>query len=151
MPADPPHTAAEVNTGLLLYIPYRALEARVFDALASAGFGDITPAQARVFQRIDPEGTRVTELAERAQITKQTASTLVQMLEEAGYVRRVSDPADARARRVEVAERGLAALPIAAQAVSAVEAEWAAALGKRQYAQLRRALLALRTITDPYL
>jgi hypothetical protein len=44
----------ELKTGLLLYIPYRAMEARVFRALTAAGHNDFTPAQARVFQRIAP-------------------------------------------------------------------------------------------------
>ena len=49
-----------LNIGLLLFIPYRALENRVFAALAEAGYDDFTPAQARVFQRNDPDGTRLT-------------------------------------------------------------------------------------------
>ena len=35
-----------LNLGLLLYIPYRAMESRIFAALAEAGFDDFTPAQA---------------------------------------------------------------------------------------------------------
>ena len=49
-----PDTGDSLNTGLLLFIPYRAMEARVFRALAAAGYDDLTPAQARVFQRIAP-------------------------------------------------------------------------------------------------
>jgi DNA-binding MarR family transcriptional regulator len=87
----------DLNIGLLLYIPYRALESRVFAAVANAGYGDITPAQARIFQRIGPNGTRLTDLAEQAQVTKQTAGFLVDQLERAGYVQRTPDPTDARA------------------------------------------------------
>lgn len=140
----------ELNIGLLLFVPYRAMEARVFTALAAAGFDDVTPAQSRVFQRIGPEGTRLTELAEQAQVTKQTAGFLVDQLERAGYVERVRDPADARARLVRIAPRGAAAVPVAAAVVAEVEAEWAAHLGARQMAQLRAALIRLREITDPY-
>ncbi|MEU4394543.1 MarR family transcriptional regulator [Kribbella sp. NPDC023855] len=142
--------ADDVNLGLLLFIPYRALETRVFERLAEAGFGDITPAQARVFQRIGATGTRLTELAEQAQVTKQTAGFLVDQLERAGYVRRVPDPTDARARLVQIAERGAETIPIAAAVVAEVEAEWTAHLGATQATQLRQALLSLREITDPY-
>jgi hypothetical protein len=90
----------ELNTGLLLSIPYRAMEARVFKAMAAAGHNDFTPAQARVFQRIAPGGSRLTDLAEQALITKQSAGFLVDQLERAGYVERVPDPSDARARLV---------------------------------------------------
>jgi DNA-binding MarR family transcriptional regulator len=145
------HRADEpLNLGLLLYIPYRAMEARVFAALAEAGFDDVTPAQARVFQRIAPQGNRLTDLAEQAQITKQSAGFLVDQLERAGYVERVPDPADGRARLVRVAERGAAAVPIAAAVVAAVEQEWAAHLGRRSVLQLRQLLTRLRDITDPY-
>jgi DNA-binding MarR family transcriptional regulator len=140
----------ELNTGLLLFIPYRALEQRVFRALAEAGFDDFTPAQARVMQRIGPDGTRLTELAEAAQVTKQTAGALVDQLERAGYVRRTPDPTDARARLVRIAERGAAARPVADAVVAQVEAEWRAHLGDRPWRQLREALARLREITDPY-
>ena len=140
----------EVNLGLLCYIAYRSMETRVFEALAAAGFADMTTAQGRVFARIGPNGTRVTELAEQAQITKQTAGFLVDQLERAGYVRRVPDATDARARLVQIAPRGQAAVAIARTVEAEVEAEWTRHLGKQGASQLRRALTRLREITDPY-
>lgn len=139
-----------LNLGLLLFIPYRALETRVFQELACAGFDDFTPAQARVMQRIGPQGSRLTELAEAAQVSKQTASFLIDQLERAGYVRRTPDSSDARARLIHIAERGRAAQPVAAAIVAQVEAEWRAHLGPRRWDQLRNALTRLREITDPY-
>src|SRR4051812_36848702 len=100
--ADP----APVNTGVLLFLPYRAMESRVFAGLAEQGYDDLTPAQARVFQRVADQGSRVTDLAEQAGITKQTAGFLVDQLERAGYVERVPDPVDGRARLVRITERG---------------------------------------------
>jgi DNA-binding MarR family transcriptional regulator len=132
------HVEDEPNIGLLCFIVYRAMEARVLADLAAAGFGDTTAAQGRVFARIDPDGTRLTDLAERALITKQTAGFLVDQLERAGYVRRVPDPRDARARLV------------ARQTEAKVEAEWTAHLGEEATTQLRHALARLRDITDPY-
>ena len=145
-----PDAGDSLNTGLLLFIPYRAMEARVFRALAAAGYDDLTPAQARVFQRIGADGTRLTELAEQASITKQSAGFLVDQLERAGYVERVPDPSDARARLVRITERGEATLPLAASVVAEVEAEWADHLGTRRIGQLRDILLRLREITDAY-
>ncbi len=139
-----------LNIGLLLFIPYRALESRVFAALAAAGYDDFTPAQGRVFQRIDPEGTRLTALAERAQVTKQTAGFLVDQLEKAGYVERVPDPSDARARLVRVAPRGAKAVADSARVIDEIEGEWEAHLGARRMAQLRETLADLREVTDPY-
>jgi DNA-binding MarR family transcriptional regulator len=140
----------QLNIGLLLYVPYRAMEAQVFQALAAAGYADFTPAQARVFQRIAPGGSRLTDLAEQALITKQSVGFLVDQLERAGYVERVLDPSDARARLVRIAERGYQAIPLAAKVVAEVEAEWTDHLGKRRMGQLRETLVRLREITDPY-
>ncbi len=140
----------ELNLGLLCYIASRAMETRVSEALAAAGFDDITIAQGRVFARIGPEGTRVTDLAEQAGITKQTVGFLVDQLERAGYARRMPDPADARARLVQIAPRGEAAVAVARVAEAEVEAEWTRHLGKQGASQLRRALTRLREITDPY-
>ena len=136
--------------GLLLFIPYRALEGRVFAALAAAGFDDFTPAQARVCQRIGPDGTRLTELAQAAQVTKQTAGFLVDQLERAGYVERTPDPTDARARLVRVAARGAQAVPVGAAVIAEIEADWTTHLGSKRMAQLRQTLNRLREISDPY-
>jgi DNA-binding MarR family transcriptional regulator len=139
------------NLGLLCYYPSRAMESRIFAALAEAGFTDLTVAQGRVAARIGPAGTRVTELAEQAGVTKQTAGYLVDQLERAGYVRRVPDPTDARARLVQIAGRGAAVREVARATEAQVEAEWTAHLGPRATEQLRRALTRLRDITDPYI
>jgi DNA-binding MarR family transcriptional regulator len=140
----------ELNIGLLLFIPYRWLENRVFAALAEAGYTDVTTAQMRLAQRIGPSGSRLTDLAEQAQVTKQTAGYLVDQLERAGWVERVPDPTDGRARLVRLTDRAQQAVPIAAAAVAQVTAEWHAHLGGRRMEQLRRILTSLREITDPY-
>jgi DNA-binding MarR family transcriptional regulator len=142
--------SAELNLGLLCYIAHRSMEGGVLEALAEAGHADLTAAQGRIFARIDPAGTRVTELAERAGVTKQTAGFLVEQLERAGYVDRVPDPSDARARLVRIAPRGEEAVRVARVAEERIEAEWTRHLGKQGTAQLRRALTSLREITDPY-
>jgi DNA-binding MarR family transcriptional regulator len=139
-----------LNLGLLCFIAYRAMEARVMDAVLAAGFDDVTIAQARMFARIAPDGTRLTDLAEQAQVTKQTAGFLVNQLERGGYVRREPDPGDGRARLVRITPKGQAAVAAAREAEAAVEAEWTRHLGEDDTAQLRRALTRLREITDPY-
>jgi DNA-binding MarR family transcriptional regulator len=139
-----------VNVGLLLFLPYRALEARVFAELAEAGFDDFTPAQARVFQRIAPHGSRLTDLAAQAGITKQSAGFLVDQLERSGYVERVPDPEDGRARRVRIAERGARSVTASRAIVAQVEAEWTEHLGEHRMVELREILTDLREITDPW-
>lgn len=144
-----PDQSEDPNLGVLLYLPYRAMELRVFQALAAAGF-ELTPAQARVFQRIAPGGSRLTDLAEQALITKQSAGFLVDQLERGRFVERVPDPQDGRARLVRVAPRGAAAIEASAAVLADIEAEWTAHLGARRLEQLRETLLRLREVTDPF-
>ncbi|GAB2524153.1 MarR family winged helix-turn-helix transcriptional regulator [Nocardiopsis aegyptia] len=143
-------TDEDISTGVLLFLPFREMERRVFDFVVAAGYDDITLAQSRLFQRISPGGSRLTDLAEQARITKQSAGFLVDQLERAGYVERVRDPDDARARLVRVAQRGARVVALAAGEVERIEAEWTAHVGAEEMAHLRRVLLRLREITDPY-
>ncbi len=141
--------AGDLNLGLLLFIPYRFLESAVLTALKSHGH-DIPLNQARVFQRIAPGGSRLAELAEAAQVSKQTVGSIVDQLERAGYVRRIPDPTDARARLVTLTAKGREAVELSIPVIRDVEATWEAHLGRTRTRQLRQALAALREITDPY-
>lgn len=136
--------------GILLFVANRALEQRAFDAVVEAGFTDITLAQARVAARIGPRGTRVTDLAEQARVTKQSAAFLVEQLEAAGYVRRVPDPTDGRARLVQLTPRARAVAAVADAEVERVLAEWAAHVGDQRLRQMHRILRDLRELTDPW-
>lgn len=139
----------ELNLGLLLFIPYRYLESTVLAALREHGH-DLPLNQARVFQRIAPGGSRLTDLAEAAQMSKQTIGSIVDQLERAGYVERVPDPADARARLVTVTPKGRELVELSVPVVREVEAAWEAHLGPERTHELRRTLAALREITDPW-
>jgi DNA-binding MarR family transcriptional regulator len=141
---------SELNSALLMFVSYRYAEERIRSEVAAAGFDDMTIAMARVAARIGPDGTRLTDLAEQAQITKQSAGFLVDQLEKAGYVERVADPTDARARLVTLAERGRSAQMRARRTERAIEREWTRHLGEEQMRAMREALVALRGITDPY-
>ena len=86
-----------MDLATLMFVSYRAMDERVQRAMREAGY-DVTVAQSRLAQRIADEGSRLTDLADRAQVTKQTASLLVAALEREGLVERVPDrrtgPAD---------------------------------------------------------
>lgn len=140
----------ELPASLLMFIASRSASNRIFEAMQRAGYEDITIAQSRLMMGLDPEGTRLSVLAERAQIAKQTATALVDKLERAGYVERVPDPSDGRARLVRMTARAEAAVPLARAEEDRIEAEWRDHLGPRRMQQLREALTALRDITDPY-
>jgi len=142
--------ARELPASLLMFISSRYAQNRIFEAGRAAGLTDVTIAQSRLLAGIDPDGTRLSVLAERAQIAKQTATALVDKLERAGYVERVQDPTDGRARLVRLTARAEAAIPVARAEERRIEREWEAHLGRERMAQLREALTMLREITDPY-
>ena len=137
-------------TATLMFIAHRAAEMRVHESLRRNGFADLTAAQVRIAQRLSQHGIRVTELAEQARVTKQTAAALVDELQSNGYVTREPDPTDARARLVVLSAKGRKLCAAAAREIAAVEAEWRQKLGAKTYAGMRDALMTLRELTDPY-
>jgi len=138
------------DLGILLFIANRALEQRAFDAVVDAGFTDITLAQARVAARISLQGSRVTELAEQARVTKQSAAFLVEQLEAAGYVQRDPDPTDGRARLVRLTPRAQRVAQVADAEVERVLTEWSDHVGQKRLRQMHQTLRDLRQITDPW-
>jgi DNA-binding MarR family transcriptional regulator len=141
---------ADLHPALLMFIAQRYVENRVSAALADAGFGDVTLAQARLVARIGDDGNRLTDLAEQAQITKQSAGFLVDQLEKLGYVERRPDPTDARARLICLTPRARDAQRHARTVERAIAREWRAHLGDTAYDQMAASLTKLREITDPY-
>ena len=145
-----PPDRQQPNLGILLFVAYRALEQRAHEAVLEAGITDITLAQARIAARIGPHGTRVSDLADQARVTKQSAGFLVDQLAAAGYVERVPDPADRRARLVRLTARAQRVVKTANAEVERVLAEWADHVGAERLQEMHMTLLQLREITDPW-
>jgi DNA-binding MarR family transcriptional regulator len=121
----------------LLRAPYLAALTEVEDRLRTA-FPDLRPAHFIVFQLIarPPAGSRLTELAERARMTKPSMLELVDALELRGYVERIPDASDRRAKLIRLTPRGMAAYQGGFDAVNDIQANWAAHLGDDKFAQL---------------
>ncbi len=131
------------NLGILLREPFRIASARLHERFAERGHPEVRAPHGNVLQFLDEGGTRVSVLAERAQVTKQSMAELVAHLERHGYVERVPDPDDRRAKLVRATARGQEVYEIAREFVIDVEAEWTAKLGERKIATLRRLLKEL--------
>jgi DNA-binding MarR family transcriptional regulator len=132
------------NLGILFRELGQEVVRRVTAGLSEAGFDDIRPAHTAVFQHIEADGSRLTDLAERAQITKQSMGYLVDYLEERGYVERRPDPTDRRVALIRLTDRGWDQIRVALSIIAAVEDEWARRLGKARMEQLRADLDTLR-------
>lgn len=142
---------AETDLARLLLEGHRVLAAELMRSLVERGYPDARPGHAAVFMNIDRRsGSRLTELAHRARMTKQGMMLLVDDLETRGFVRRVPDPDDARAKRVRLTARGRRYVAEARRAVAAIEARARRELGDRRYEALRSALEdVIRTGGEP--
>lgn len=136
------------NTSQLLRMPYEVYIERLVERLVAAGYVDVHPAHAIVFQHVPGEGVRVTELAERAQLTKQYMGRLVTELEELGYLERFPDPTDGRAKLIRLSARGWEITRVAEEIIASIEATWAELIGADAHMDLRRRLVDLLTALD---
>jgi DNA-binding MarR family transcriptional regulator len=102
----------------------RAMVTELIERLHTHGYPDVVPAFHAVFENIDPHGTRLTELAGRADVTHQSMSELVGVLEDRGYVERRSDPTDGRARLVCLTPLGAKLRKLGNEQIASIERDW---------------------------
>jgi DNA-binding MarR family transcriptional regulator len=124
----------------LLDVGLGAFSEELTRRVAETSFNDIRITHGCVFGNIDPEGTRLTDLAERAFMTKQSVGEVVSDLEQLGYVERVPDPSDGRAKIIRLTERGQEAMALGRRIIDDLEQEWAERYGAERIAALRDAL-----------
>lgn len=135
------------NVGILLREPFLAFSAELLRRLNDVGHPDLRTSHLVVFQHIDPDGSRVTDLAAKAQMTKPSMTYLVESLEAAGYLDRVPDPTDGRARLVRLTALGWQEVEDALDIIADLEAELGAQLGRGRMQTLRRLLADLAGTT----
>lgn len=137
------------SLGALLRDPMLTINELVSEGLADRGFADLRAAHGTVGQHIADRGSRVTELAQLAQVTKPTVVYLVNDLERLGYVERIPDPVDGRAKLVCFTERGAQAQEAAREILAEIEQDWSQLLGARDFATLRDLLQCLHEALWP--
>src|SRR5262245_29384709 len=135
----------ETNTNYLLRVAYEHLSRRIFEGVKDSGHA-VRAAHAAVFTNIDREGSRLTQLAERAVMTPQAMGELVADLVARGYATRIPDPTDGRAKLIMLTELGYEAVQAAYDTIIRIEAELEAALGPRGVVALHRALAKIAEI-----
>lgn len=130
---------AETPILLLVVLAERHLADALQARLVAAGFEDHRVVHHNVMAHVTHDGIRLTELAEKAGVTKQAMSELVIDLERLGYLERTPDPHDGRAKLIGFTDKGRAAVRAAMRAFEQMESE----LGERSVRALRRGLLAI--------
>jgi DNA-binding MarR family transcriptional regulator len=88
-------------------------------------------------------GRHASDLAETLGVSRQAVAQVVTRLEQDGYLTRITDPGDARAKLICLTPRGRAALRAMRVTALAVEAEWRERLGAERLARFRETLLTL--------
>lgn len=118
----------------------------VTDRVHKAGFDDVRPAHGYVFQCLIDGQPTISEIARTLGMTQQGASKLVVDLEKRGYVSRVPDPSDSRARTVELTERGRQCIDAARTARADLDAALVRAIGAEDVGRLAGLLASLTEV-----
>jgi DNA-binding MarR family transcriptional regulator len=103
------------------------------EPMAERGYGDIRRPHLQIWGNLAGQGRRLTELAARAELSLSAASELVNELEQLGYLQRVPDPHDGRAKLIVPTDRGQRALNDAAVRVAEIEDHWGSLVGHDRF------------------
>jgi len=133
-------TPPQVDFGILLGLAYQEVVRGLRATLAAAGFTDLGRPDGFVFRALAGRPRTVSELAVRLHITKQGAAQIVADMERRGYVVRVPDPDDRRAKLVQLSDRGRRALAAARAFHATYERRLVRTHGKDRVAALRELL-----------
>jgi DNA-binding MarR family transcriptional regulator len=134
----------EPSTTTLLRTAYNALSAAIYSAVVQTGAADMRPAHGNAMEMLAVEdGLRLTDIAGRAGMAPQSMGELVDDLAAKGYLERREDPADRRAKRIYLTEKGRATVVASKAAVVQIEEAMLHLLGDRRYHQMRRDLAAI--------
>jgi DNA-binding MarR family transcriptional regulator len=128
------------SLGAHLRAPADAMASFCYVRLADRGFSDVRAAHGVVFRHIAREGSRVTDMASAAQMSKQGMAEIVEHLRQRGYVALSKDPTDRRANLVCMTDRGWKVQRALIQAAAEFERQCARAVGESRWAEFRGVL-----------
>ena len=103
----------------------------------------------QIFGNIRIGGIRLTELADRAGLSLAATSELVNELAYMGYLVRRPDPADGRAKLIDLTKRGRDAMAAAGRRVADIERRWSKIVGAKTYTHMCETLQRLLDELDP--
>lgn len=115
-------------------------EERHIELIRKSSFMEARRAFNPVFIHLPADGCRLTELAARANMTKQAMAELVEELVDLGYLERFPDPKDRRAKIIVRAEKGLEAHKATMRAFAQIDRELEALIGRNKLEELRAGL-----------
>ncbi len=138
------------NLGFLLAKASQRWNELLYAAFCRHGYAEVRPTFGSILLPLwEEDGLQMSALARRAQLSKQTLTTLVPSLEAQGLVVRRPDPADRRAQRVYLTPSGRDLRPVAEHVLGELDAAVTALLGPAQFTQLTDGLRALLHLDLP--
>jgi DNA-binding MarR family transcriptional regulator len=140
MTRDPQQPLTHIPLPGLLEIAYEALFVAFRSELEAAGYADIRPTHGCVFRFVREDGMRLTDLASLAGMTKQSIGEIVDDLTDRGYVQRIPDPADRRAKLICLTEKGEQAQRVGFGLFAKLERRWGERFGADRVAEMRELL-----------
>ena len=135
--------------GRLFMRAARAFEERAVERIRDLGYEDYRTGDNLVLIHLDTRGNRISELAQRAGVTKQAISKAVRDLEKRGLVTKEQDPDDGRAQIVKLTAEGFDMMVDAFDVVFALDDEFAGHLPENELERMREGMLALLEKLDP--
>jgi DNA-binding MarR family transcriptional regulator len=116
---------------------------RLRDDLIEHDMGGVRPIHAPLLVPLLGGGRRAADLADQTGVSRQAVAQVLSTLERDGYVERVADPGDSRAKLVCLTAQGRAALRRIRVSSRALEEEWQRRIGADRLATLREILSEL--------
>jgi DNA-binding MarR family transcriptional regulator len=113
---------------------------QLYSGVIAAGFDDLNPAHVGLWRYPGLEGVRPSQLADWVGITKQSVNDLIGHLEGHGYLVRVPDSADGRARVIRLTPKGRRLEQTIYAAAGDAQLRIAEILGPPRFAQLHSSL-----------
>ncbi|HEY5349574.1 MAG TPA: MarR family winged helix-turn-helix transcriptional regulator [Candidatus Lustribacter sp.] len=109
-------------------------------AMHERGFAGIRLVHIALIRNVDEHGTRITDIARRAGMTKQATGQLVAEFVDLGYVRLVPDPGDGRAKVARYTAKGKRLLVAIVASIAQTEDAVSATIGGAQLDTLKATL-----------
>jgi DNA-binding MarR family transcriptional regulator len=131
--------------GAMLRVVWQWVRDEMHAGVVAAGFDDLNPAHVGLWRYPGLDGLRPTQLADRAEITKQSVNDLLGHLERRGYLQRVPDPVDGRGRVIRLTPKGRRLQETIYAQAGAAQQQIAEILGPPRFAQL---LSSLELLTE---
>jgi DNA-binding MarR family transcriptional regulator len=129
------------NVGFLLAKASSRWNELLRELFREAGYGDVRPSYGSVLLPLfETEPLRISEIASRSRLSKQTMTTMVRLCERDGLVERRPDPDDGRATHVVLTKRARGFRPVAERVLADLDERVASHLGPASKRALERAL-----------